>query len=160
MLKHLFFLLLAALVLPSSIQFSKAATYGAETVIPALTGTKVINAKPHEKKKRGLFTTWKQKLLAKAIQKGWLGEGEVTEKQKRQGRLSMIFGLGGLVLLFVPGINFLAIPAAIVALVLGIKSVEGNSNTNGIIGIIAGGLTLVLLILAIAVLVAFFASWN
>lgn len=115
---------------------------------------------PVKKKKGGIFNRWKEKLVAKAIDKGLLGEGEITPKQKKWAKWSMILGLGSLVLLFIPGINFIAIPAAIVALVFGIKSVEGNSNTQGIIGIIAGGLTLVLLILAIAVLVAFFASWN
>lgn len=116
--------------------------------------------KKETKKKTSFFNRWKQKILTKAISKGWLGEGEITEKQKRWAKWSMILGLAGLVLLFIPTVNIIAIPAAIVALVFGIKSVEGNSNTQGIIGIIAGGLTLVLLIAAIALLVAFFASWN
>ena len=84
----------------------------------------------------------------------------MTERQKRQGKWSMILGLGSIVLLMIPYVNLIAIPAAITALVLGIKSIEGNSNTQGIIGIIAGGLTLALLIIAIALLAAFFASWN
>jgi len=120
---------------------------------------KKVNAKRANAKK-GWFFKWKQKLVTKAIAKGWLGEGEITEKQKKWATWSMILGIGGLVALFIPGVNLVAIPAAIVALVLGIKSVEGNSNTQGIIGIIAGGLTLVLLIAAIVFLVAFFASWN
>ena len=158
-IKRLFFLLLFCLAgllpivahaAPSSVSLPPNATF---------IKTSIGTAKP-EKKKAGLITKWKNKLVAKAIKKGWLGEGEITERQKKWAKWSMILGIGSLVALFIPGVNLVAIPAAIEALVFGIKSVEGNSNTQGIIGIIAGGLTLVLLIAAIALLVAFFASWN
>ena len=156
MIKRLFFLLMlgmaASLYAPANAAAAPLSLQNVET--------NIIITKPERKKKGGLLTRWKEKVVAKAIAKGWLGEGEMTPKQKKWAKWSMILGLGSLVLLFIPGVSIIAIPAAIVALVFGIKSVDGNSNTQGIIGIIAGGLTLVLLILAIAVLVAFFASWN
>ena len=160
MIKRLFFLLMLCWPASFLLTAPAAATLPHPPTVETATKAHINIAKPAHKKKGGLFVKWKQKLLTKAVQKGWLGEGKVTEKQKRWGRLSMILGLAGLVLLFIPTVSFVAIPAAIVALVFGIKSVDGNSNANGIIGIIAGGLTLLLLILAIAVLVAFFASWN
>lgn len=162
MLKPLFFLLaflLAGLSLP---QYGLAANVPQQATLQPneLKPFSVTTIKPETKKKASFIKKWQQKLLAKAIKKGWLGEGEMTPKQKKWAKWSMILGLGGLVLLFIPYVSFVAIPAAIVALIFGIKSVDGNSNTQGIIGIIAGGLTLVLLIAAIALLVAFFASWN
>ncbi len=160
MKKRLFFLLMLCMLGAVTANVNAAAAPSLSQPSFVITDVGIHNQKPHKKKGAGLFARWKEKLVAKAIKKGWLGEGEMTEKQKRWAKWSMILGLGSLVLLFIPYISFVAIPAAIVALVLGIKSVEGNSNTQGIIGIIAGGLTLVLLILAIAVLVAFFASWN
>lgn len=159
MIKRLFFLLM--LCLPGFAAISVNAVTVPELLQPStVSSTLSLPAIKPEKKKAGLVNRWKEKLVAKAIKKGWLGEGEITERQKKWAKWSMILGIGSLVALFIPGVNLVAIPAAIVALVFGIKSVEGNSNTQGIIGIIAGGLTLVLLIVAIALLAAFFASWN
>lgn len=91
---------------------------------------------------------------------GYLVDGELTEKQKRLGKWSLILGLGSIVFLVIPTIGLLAIPAAITGLILGIKSVQGNSNTNGLIGIIASALTLLLFIIAIVLVAAFLAGWN
>ena len=161
MLKPLFFLL-TFFLLSSVATHTCAAASGPQPASQLAFEANTFSIAPAkaEQKKVGLFTKWKQKLVAKAIKNGLLGEGEMTPKQKRWAKWSMILGIGGIVLLFLPTVGFLAIPAAIIALVFGIKSVEGNSNAQGIIGIIAGGLTLLLLILAIALLVAFFASWN
>jgi hypothetical protein len=54
----------------------------------------------------------------------------------------------------------LCIPAAILAIVFGAKSLKGNSNAKGIVGIVTGGVTLLLLVIAIIVVLAFFASWG
>src|SRR5688572_17660794 len=75
----------------------------------------VPEIKAEKKKKVPFFNRWKQKVTTKAISKGWLGEGEISEKQKRWAKWSMILGLAGLVLLFIPTVNIIAIPAAIVA---------------------------------------------
>ena len=158
MRKLLFFLLTILLLQPA---------FGATPPAPSLaTGLLSKPVEPsavtnkNKKKKPTLFQKAKLKILTACQSRGFLVDGEMTERQKRQGKWAMILGLGSLVLLVVPTIGLLAIPAAITGLVLGIKSVEGNSNTNGIIGIIASGLTLLLLLVAIAVLAAFFASWN
>ena len=113
-----------------------------------------------KKHKTTLLQKAKFKLLQMCQAKGYLVEGEMTAKQKRQGKWSLILGLGSIVLLIIPYAGLLAIPAAITGLILGIKSVEGNSNTNGIIGIIASGLTLLLFIVAIALVATLLASWN
>jgi hypothetical protein len=100
--------------------------------------------------------TWKlaQKRMSKP------GNENVTEKQRKLGRLSMIFGIAGLVLLFLPNILAIAgIGLGIAAFILGLKSVKGNSNTPGIVGLIAGSLTLLLTVLAVAIAAAFIAGW-
>jgi hypothetical protein len=101
------------------------------------------------------------KLFQKKLLKQAAAEnGEPTEKQKKQGKLSMMFGIPSLVFLFIPYLNILAIPGAIAALVLGLKSIKGNSNTQGMIGVITGSATLFLVVIAIILVAAFFASWN
>ena len=113
-----------------------------------------------KRNKPTLLQKAKIKLLQACQAKGYLVDGEMTERQKRQAKWSFILGLGSIVLLIIPYVGLLAIPAAITGLILGIKSVEGNSNTNGIIGIIASGLTLLLFIVAIALVAACLVSWN
>lgn len=85
-----------------------------------------------------------------------IDKGEPTEKQKKQGKAAMILGIASIPLLFVPYVGILAIPAAIVAIVLGAKSVKGNSNTQGIVGIVTGAVSLFLLVLAIIYVAALF----
>lgn len=99
--------------------------------------------------------TWKlaQKHIGKAPNE------TITEKQKKLGKISMILGIAGLALLFVPNILALVgIGLGIAAFILGLKSVKGNSNTPGIVGLIAGSLTLLLTILAVAIAAAFFSG--
>src|SRR5215831_3020383 len=80
----------------------------------------------------------------------------INERQRKQGKLSLIFGIGSLVLLFIPPLGIVALCSAAVALVLGILSLKGNSNTAGIIGLVIGATVLVLFVIALA---AFTASW-
>jgi len=78
------------------------------------------------------------------------GEEEMTGKQKDWATTSMVLGLGSILCLFLPVLAVLSIPAAILAIIFGIKSLKGNSNTKGIIGVVAGSLV-ILLILAVLV---------
>ena len=82
-------------------------------------------------------------------------KSEATPQQRKLGRISMIFGIVALGFLFIPvGIfGILAIGLAIGALVLGIKSTKGNSNTPGIIGIVLGSLVLLLVLIIIAAVI-------
>lgn len=79
-------------------------------------------------------------------------EESFTPKQKQQANLSLILGLASIGLLFIPYLGLIAIPAAILAIIFGAKSIKGNSNTKGIIGLVAGITTLLLLIIAIIVI--------
>ncbi len=66
----------------------------------------------------------------------------ITAKQKRQARLSLILGLTSFAFLFMPFAMFVAFPLALGGLIFGIKSVNGNSNAQGIIGIVASSVVL------------------
>lgn len=159
-LKYLFFLLLstnflvssAAIVLPGdsisikppSQQYFSKATKAAVTV-PTL----------GLKKKNHFF----QKIRNRIAQQKWASSfasdrGEPTEKQKKLGKLSMIFGISSFALLFIPYVGILSIPAAIAALVLGLKSIKGNSNTQGLIGVITGSAVLFIIAIAIVVILS------
>ena len=94
-------------------------------------------------------------------------EGEPTPKQLQQGRMSMIFGLTS-VFMFLMGfivapIVFLSLPLGIAGLVLGMKSVKGNGNTQGIVGLISGGSTILmwlLIVILIAALISTGGIWG
>jgi hypothetical protein len=119
----------------------------------------VIKKRPVEK--ISLIEKLRFKLIQKQIKKQYFAEdGEPTARQRKQGKLSMILGISSVVGLFIPYVNILALPAAITALVLGLKSIKGNSNTRGIVGVITGAVTLLLFIIAIIVVAAFLSSWN
>ena len=70
------------------------------------------------------------------------GASNITPKQKRQARWALILGLISFAFLFMPFAMFIAFPAAIGGLIFGIKSVNGNSNAQGIIGIVASSVAL------------------
>lgn len=80
------------------------------------------------------------------------GHEVIDERQRKQGNLSLLFGIASVVFLFIPVLGILAPGLAIAAIVLGIMSLKGNSNTAGIVGIICGGTVIFLFLLAIAVL--------
>jgi hypothetical protein len=105
------------------------------------------------------------RILQKKLSRHAFGPTDtITEKQKKQAKLSMTLGICSIALLFlggvVGGIGLLAFPAAIAAVVLGIISLKGNSNTQGIVGVITGGLTLALFLLAILFILAFIGAFN
>jgi hypothetical protein len=80
----------------------------------------------------------------------------VDPKLLKLGRLSLIFGIIALVFIFIPVgvIALLGLGCAIAGLVLGIKSLKGNSNVPGLLGVIFSSLVLVMLLVAIAVVAA------
>ena len=107
-------------------------------------------------------------MLKSGILKKLAAIDEPTERQKKLGRLSLIFASIAVVLLLIPyvslalpaAIGVLTVPAAIAGLVLGIKSVRGNTNIPGLLGLIISGSLLVLMILAVIFLALFFsAGW-
>ena len=100
------------------------------------------------------------KLAQKRINKLSYPNGDITEKQRKLGKLSMTLGIAGLVLLFVPYIGIAGLGLGIAAFILGLKSVKGNSNTPGIIGLIAGSLTLLLTVAAVIAVAAFLSNWH
>lgn len=103
-------------------------------------------------KKLNLIERTALRILQKKIVKKLDKAGSI-EKQKKQGRISMILGLLSFALLFIPFGLWLALPIGIVALIFGIKSVNGNNNVEGIVGIVASGITLSLyLIVAIVMM--------
>jgi hypothetical protein len=102
-------------------------------------------------KKLTLFQKFKWTLAQKALRK--YGSEELTARQKKQATVSMILGFLGLALLLltsaVGGFAILCIPASILAIVFGSESLRGNHNTQGIIGVVTGGLTIGIILLAI-----------
>lgn len=80
--------------------------------------------------------------------------GTFTAKQKDWAVTSFVLGLCSFGLIFLgAGLALLAIPAAVLAIVFGTKSLKGNANTLGILGVILGGLFLALMIALIIALI-------
>jgi hypothetical protein len=138
--------------------------------VPAKIGFKKITPKEVEKltgKKLTTFEKIKLKIVQSKIARKVLklGDDPMTDKQKKWAQLSLILGLASIALVliaFVPYISILGIlafPAALLAIIFGIKSLKGNSNSKGIIGIVTGGSVLLLTALAIVWLFTFF-SWG
>ena len=98
------------------------------------------------------------KLLQKKLRQN--EDGEMTEKQKKKATWSMILGIASIVLLFIPFIGILALPAAVLALIFGVQSVKGNSNSKSIIGIVTGSVTLVLFLIALAFVAAYMSAFG
>jgi len=75
-------------------------------------------------------------------------------------------GISSIVLLLISSIaiigflGILSVPAAVLALVFGIKSLNGNSNTKGIIGVVTGGVTIGLILIALIFLLIFFSGFT
>mgnify|MGYP000017528047 CR=1 FL=1 len=80
---------------------------------------------------------------------------QITEGQKRWARASILLGIASIILLVLSSLvalgflSILALPASILAISFGAKSLEGNSNTEGFIGVVTGGLTLALIVIAV-----------
>ena len=115
-------------------------------------------------KKLTFFQKIKLKLGQTFLKK--YSDGEVTTKQQKQGRISMILGIMGLAFLFIslsPFLGFLgilAIPSAILAIVFGSRSLRGNSNSEGMIGVITGGVTIGLIVIAAIVIAIAFSGFT
>ena len=99
------------------------------------------------------------KLLQKKLKKVAREHPELTEKQIKQGRASMIMGIASFVFLFIPGVALLSIPLAILGLIFGLKSIKGNSNAKGVVGVVFSGVTLFLILLAIILVAAIIGSF-
>lgn len=141
------------------------AAVNSNAVTPATVDLSKIKAKDIEKttgKKLSFLQKMELRLLQKKLKK--FRGGAITEKQKQQAQLSMILGISSLAVLLLSGllpfIGLLCVPAAIIAIIFGAKSLKGNSNTQGIVGVVTGGITLAILLLAIIVLALFFASFG
>lgn len=115
-------------------------------------------------KKLTFFEKVKLRLLQKALKK--YKNADITEQQKKQANISMILGISSIVLLLISSVallgflGILSIPAAILALVFGIKSLNGNSNTKGIIGVVTGGVTIGLFLIALILILVFFSGFT
>ena len=111
-----------------------------------------------------LFQKIKLKLAQTLLKK--YSDGEITAKQQKQARVSMILGIMGLAFLFIslsPFLGFLgilSIPSAILAIIFGSKSLKGNSNSEGMIGVISGGATIALIIIAVIVIAIAFSGFT
>jgi Na+/pantothenate symporter len=107
-------------------------------------------------KKLTLFQKVKLTLAQKALRK--YSSEEMTVKQRKQARLSMILGFLGIALLLLSSVvgafAILCIPASILAIIFGAQSLKGNHNTEGILGVVSGGLTIAIIVLAIIVIIA------
>ena len=118
-----------------------------------------VNLTPREYQKlTGKKLKLKEKIGLKILQ--WKVKrkmnDQATPEQIRLGRLSLILGILALVCIFIPigVIAILGLGCAIAGLVLGIKSIKGNSNVMGILGVVFSGLVLFILLLAIAIVAA------
>jgi len=114
-------------------------------------------------KKLTLLQKIKLKIVFKAF--GKLENRAITEQQKKQANAAMILGIGSLVLLplaftSIGIIALLSIPAAIAAVILGRKSLKGNSNKQGKIGVITGAITLSAIVLYTLLVIIFFSGFT
>lgn len=131
--------------------------------LPAQPGKIIYSLAPRDiekltGRKMSLWQKLEWKILKNKVVKAFKKGDELTEKQQKQATASLILGLASFLLLFVPYLALLSIPLAIFAIILGIKSLKGNSNVKGIIGVVAGGFTILLFLLAVALLAAFLAG--
>jgi hypothetical protein len=154
-----------ALLLTLFFTFYADAAVAPNSVVPPKPDFTKIKAKDIERitgKKLTLFQKVKIKIAQKLLKK--FSDDEMSEAQKKMADASMILGIGSLALLLLSGLvsvfGLLCIPAAILAIVFGSKSLKGNSNTKGIIGVVTGGVTLAIIILAMIIILAFLASWG
>lgn len=115
-------------------------------------------------KKLGFFQKLKLRMLQRALRK--YKDADITDQQKKQANISMILGISSIVLLLISSVaiigflGILSIPAAVLALVFGIKSLNGNSNTKGIIGVVTGGVTIGLVLIALILVLIFFSGFT
>lgn len=99
----------------------------------------------------------KDRIMLKFLQcktKKQLNKPADITKLKKLGILSLIFGVLGFIFIFmnVGILGIIGVGLAIAGLILGIKSLKGNTNVPGIIGIVFSGLVLFLILLLVVLL--------
>ena len=70
----------------------------------------------------------------------------------------MLCGFVSFIVLFISPLVLLAIPFGVLALVFGIQSLKGNSNAKAILGVVTGGLSILLFLVALAIVAAMLAG--
>lgn len=101
---------------------------------------------------------WKEKIGLKILK--WkakrMTDSKATGQQKRQGTLSLILGAAALVCMFIPVgvVALIGLGLAVGGLVVGLKSIKGNSNTAGIIGVVLSSLVLLIFLIAVVYVLA------
>ncbi len=116
----------------------------------------------------GKKLSFRQRIALKLVQK------KINKHQKKRDRksksrseknpdklatLSLIFGAGSFVLVFIPVIGFLALFTAIAGIILGaIALKKGGNKTLAILGIVFGALFIVFMVLALILLIALFST--
>lgn len=138
------------------------------TLLPVEAIKKIIDLTPKEfEKLTGKHLSLKDKIAFKLLK--WKLKRDLrhapeqggTGKFEKMARMSMVFGVAAFVLAFLPFGSFLAIPAALLAIILGAVSLKKvEKKTNSIIGIVLGSSFLILLLIAIAVFVSIFSGWR
>lgn len=80
---------------------------------------------------------------------------------KKLGRLSLIFASVGILCILIPVgvVALVGLGCSVAGFILGVKSLKGNSNTPGIIGLVLSSLVILLLIIGTVLLLAFFGSF-
>jgi hypothetical protein len=97
-----------------------------------------------------------QKKAAKKIAKGKLDPNAAVASGNTLSLLSLIGGAGGLLLIWIPYIGLLGLAMAIAGLVLGLVAMKNEgSNTMNLLGVILGGLTLLLFLVAVIIVATF-----
>jgi hypothetical protein len=128
--------------------------------LKGITFTQLLELSPREyERATGHKLKFREKIVYKVVK--WKLKkkmrSEPTEKQKTLGLLSLGFGVLAIALVFVPSaIGLLGVLFAIAGFVLGLKSLKGNSNAPGLIGLILSSAVLLLLIIAVIIV----ASWD
>lgn len=112
----------------------------------------LIGRKLSFKEKVGLFAI-KHSKIAKTEKPG---KERITSKK---GRAAFILGISAFGGLLIPILGFLAIPAAILAIIFGAQAIKADKNdVQGRTGMILGIVFMGIVILAILVIIALFAS--
>lgn len=83
------------------------------------------------------------------------------DKAEDKGTTSMILGISGLASLFIPYAGIAAIPLAILAIIFGNQAKKLDpKNKKAKTGVILGWITLGLIVIAVAIVIAILASWG
>lgn len=76
--------------------------------------------------------------------------GAVAQQPKGLAITALVLGIAGIVLAWIPGVNWVALPAAIVGLILGIIALKkGQPRGMALTGIILGAIAIVFAIIGI-----------